>query len=798
MDHTLLKGLQSSEVRNLPLNLDYTSDGNTYKSIFKRNAFTVFNTILFPLSGLLFLVGSPGDAMFNCAFILLNTGIAIFQEAKAKYTLDRLKLIGAAKVVVIRDAKEISIPQEEVVLGDLVKAGSGEQIIADGDVIYSESVSIDESLLTGESDYVQKRTEDTVTSGTFVVTGELYYKTTAVGSERFASKLLMKSKKLVSQKTKLEKKLDRVLYIFLQVMIFLVTLQIISQILKAADNQIEFSFNNLVLQVSTIVSALVPTGLILITSISYAIAARKMYETKVLVNKIAAVESTCHLEVLCMDKTGTITTNQIVVEDIVFVGKNREGFEKRMSAYSSHASKPNKTMLAIKDHFFNDENPIEIVKERPFESKSKYSGMLFSDNTSYYIGAPEILLSYATGDTESVHQKVNDLFKLGKRCLIVLKTLEADEEHNDLNHEAKYDLESIIVLKDTIRPEAEETIKALYQNHVDLKIISGDNHESVAVIARAVGFTKIRQISGIDMSDLTPEDFEIAVLTSNVFGRITPEQKERIIQVLQRNKYFTGMIGDGVNDVLSIKKANLGIAMNSGVQMAKDVADLVLLDNSFGSLPIIISQGEQIYSNIIKVSKLFVAKSIFFTLVFILFGYFSLDFPFFPRQLILVLTVILGIPSITIALLPLKREIPKNFYFSVFKFSIISGLIFAFTGLFAYLGTNVLNNSFLEFGKEEELLNISRMALVLTLVFGGLMNVGMVTMNEDTTELAQRTNKKIFYLLSGLFTLFITLITIPSTRDFFGFTSMNLLTYLVVMVTALSGGYIFYSLRKLE
>lgn len=776
-------GLSTGSLDQLKKNIEKKKSGRSNLQIILQNILNFFNLILFPVTVLLLLFGKYNDALFISFVAITNTIIAVYQEIRAKIILDNLTLINANRTEVIRDGKVTSITPEEICLGEYIIAKSGDQILADGKIIFAQNASLDESFLTGESDYVAKNIDDLVTSSTFVVTGKVIYIATAVGADRFSSKLLLESSKVKKNKTPLQQKINGILNVLVYVMLIIAAVTLLS-----AWNR-QQAIDLAVLDIATVVSSMIPLGLVLITTISYAVAAKKMYSNSVLVQKISAVESMSSIKVLCMDKTGTITTNEISLIQILSADESKlsPSLINDIQLFANSIVDANKTVMAIKNYFHNQKYEKQnILFEKPFNSKDKFSGIIFDKNKAIIIGAPEIIQSQIKDLSHFVISKLQENFNLGKRCLLVATNDDYNHAKIELESIANFTVAAILIFEDQIRDEAVSTIKAFQERGILLKIISGDNQDAVAALARSVGFENPTAISGLELAKLDEVEFDNAVLKHRIYGRITPEQKEKIITSLQKQGLFTAMIGDGVNDVLAIKKADLGIAMNSGARMAKDVSDIVLINNSFGSLPIVLAQGDQIFSNIVKVSKLFVTKSIYSIIIILLIGYLSYDFPFLPRQITLISFLTVGIPALAVGLIPSKIHKPSRYYPTVFAFAISCGVFYSLGAVVAFILTYFHTGN----------LSAARSAIIAVLVLGGLFATLFTVLNEKITLQNIIDNKWICLILFFTYLSFLFIIETKTLREFFEIGSFSLSSWVFVIPIFLAASTLFVLERK--
>jgi len=646
----------------------------TISGILRNNIFTVFNGILLAAVVSLLLVKANVDALFLSTVTVINVLVGLIEEIRAKITLDKLTLLHRRTAKVIRDHTEQIIPIEEVVKDDVIVITSGEQVIADGLLISQSPIYMDESLVTGESDIIKKNINDNLLSGTICTNGFGYYKATKVGSLAHINTIIAQAKNYKITRTPIQKDIDKLVEILTLIMIIIVILLAGLSFIK------NLSLKHSVLAIVTVIKSLVPQGLVLISTLAFALGAIRAAKKQVLAQKLNAIEAMSHLTTLCLDKTGTICTNVLKFEKLELLSSTLDEIVYKLKLFVGAVKDKNKTIQAIAQNFI--ELPSKIIAELPFASAHKMSAVQVKyQNKEYslWLGAPEILTTNPFSKDEIT--LLNQLRHSGFRVLLFASSTEPITSKIALTNLA------FVVLRDELRPKVAEAIKFYENRNVNLKILSGDHPETIAALANQAGIIQNGElINGKNLIGLSEQDFEKTINNGQFFGGLIPQQKKLIIKALQKKQEFVGMIGDGVNDVLALKQADIGIAMNSGAAAAKDVADITLLQNDFTHLPFLSQEGDRIIYNIKRIAKLFITKNIYCLLYMILALSIGLEFPLTPRYITWIDMLTIGIPVtiLTLIITDIPKQSAKGFLSEAIKFSLISGFVIAVMALSIY------------------------------------------------------------------------------------------------------------------
>lgn len=647
----------------------------SYADIIWSNTFTVFNVILGGLLAVILLLGNWRDGLFG-GVIVANTLIGIVQEVRAKRTLDRLALLVAPRARVWRDDEYRELFAEDVVLGDRVRLEPGDQAVADGRVIEARGLSIDEAILTGESEPVRKGPGDGILSGSYCVAGSGEMVVEAVGAQSFAERLAAEARGTRSQLSPLQLDVNRILRATVIAMAPLAVLLLGSLLIRREP---------LVTGAQTVVAALVPLvpeGLVLLTSLTFAVAAVRLARVGALAQRLNAVESLASVDVVCVDKTGTLTDNRptVVAVDPASAGAE-ESLREWLGAFAASVGERNATMQAI--HEAIPGPPRELRAEVPFSSARKWSAVTMQDLGSVVIGAPDVLERHGVTLDPELRQRIAVHAAHRRRVLLVATGDDPIAEDAPL---PVLRAAGVVALSDGLRGDAVETVRFLREQGMTLKVISGDAVATVQAVAAACGVPSAnRAVSGQDLP-ADPIELERLADETVVFGRITPEQKRDLVAALTRRGRYVAMIGDGVNDVLALKEARLAIAMGSGSQIAKGVSDLVLLRGGFASMPAAIEEGRRIIRNTHRVAKLFVTKSVYAAVLLTTIGLAPIAFPFLPRHLTVTASLTIGIPAFFLALAPSSGPVVRErFMRDLLAFTVPAGLVTAMTIITGYL-----------------------------------------------------------------------------------------------------------------
>jgi cation-transporting ATPase E len=727
------------------------SGSRSYASIAAANTFTIFNLILAGFGAATIIFGNPRDALF-LGILIANIAIGTFQEVRAKRTLDKLQALLVVKTTVVRDGEPREVPVNEVVRGDLVRVGSGDQIVADGTLVRADGLALDESELTGESEPVLRGEGDPVLSGSFAVEGEGDFEATAVGSDSHAAQLTETARAFRHPRSPLERAMDRLLIILVGVMAPLGIALGVS--LALSDATQERAVETLTAGITNII----PEGLILLVSLTAAVTAAKMARHGILAQQLNAIESLASVSVMCTDKTGTLTEAALrVVEVVPADGVEERELEGTFARYAASAPTRNSTLEAIHAAALSDGvEPEEPAASVPFSSRRRWSALELGGER-LVLGAPEVLLGGEEdrdADGNALRDHARAAASEGRRVLALAASEEPlPEPGPDVQLSSSPWPLGIVILAEELRDSAAETIAFFAKEDVELKVLSGDNPATVGAIARDLGIEATAE--ALDGTKLPADDEELlaAVRAAPAIGRISPEDKARVVRVLAAGGEYVAMLGDGVNDVPALKEARLAIAQGSGTQMARSVSDLVLVSGEFGEVPPMVGEGRQILRNIQRVARLFVSKAISTAFLVLVVGIPSAVFPMLPRQFTLTSTFTIGIPAFFLALWPSSGPWrPDGFLRAIARFSIPAGVATGIGILSGYLCARYLF---------DVSLTEARSATAATAVVAGLSIVFALENEPGKRRLV------VGALVATMAALFFGACTIPAARDFF-------------------------------
>lgn len=629
--------------------------------IVRSNVCTYFNLVFAVIAVLLAIVGAWSDMLF-LPIIVANTCIGIIQEVHSKKVLDKLSILNAPHAVVIRDGKRQEIPADQLVLDDIVEFSAGSQIPADAKVVSGE-LQVNESLITGESDEIEKREGDSLLSGSFVVSGKACARLEKVGKDSYISKLTLQATK--SKKGEQSEMIRSLNYLIMVMGIIIIPIGIALFVQSFIYN--EGTFHDSITGMVAAIIGMIPEGLYLLTSVALAVSSVRLAQKKVLIHDMKCIETLARVNVLCVDKTGTITEPGMHVYDFsVLDGADQLEISQLLADFVAAQEKDNATMEALKAHFSNGSG-MRAREVYSFSSETKYSGAVMNDGKSYVIGAPEFVLR---GQFAQYQEQIATYSSKGYRVLVFAQ-YEGTLDRKPLT-EPVLPL-CFVMLANPIRKGAKETFTYFAENDVDIKVISGDNPLTVSVIAAEAGIVGAERF--VDASTLKEkEDYYRAVEEYTVFGRVTPSQKRMLVQALKEHKKTVAMTGDGVNDVLALKDADCSVAMASGSEAASNVAQLVLLDSDFSRMPSVVAEGCRVVNNIERTAALYIVKNIFSMLLAIFSVILMLDYPLEPSQVSLISMFTIGIPSFVLALEPNKDLIRGHFLTNVLVRALPAGL----------------------------------------------------------------------------------------------------------------------------
>ena len=667
-------GLTSEEVRErIDKGLTNHTDISTQKTvgqIVKSNLLTYFNLIFLILTVLLCIVGSFRNLTF-LPVIIGNTVIGIFQELRAKKTLDKMSMLNAPHSIVVRDGEQQQIQSEELVKDDIIILSAGNQICADATVL-SGSISVNEALLTGESDEIKKKSGDGLMSGSFVVSGQCYAKLDKVGNESYISKLTAQAKAMGDgEQSEMIRYINKLVK-WVGIIIIPVGIILFCQAYIMNGE----TFKKSVVSMVAAVLGMIPEGLYLLTTVALALSTIRLAKKQVLLHDMKSIETLARVDVLCVDKTGTITEPGMQVTELVISGRcgdaemDKRAFAHLLADYSSVIEDNNATMEAIRAYVAKNEiekGSRTLLKTQPFTSANKYSKVSFVEG-DYMLGAPEFIMK---DRYEEISEEIEEYQSKGYRVLLMAESGE-DSSGSGRTFGGISPI-GYIVLSNPIRENAESTFTYFKEQGVAIKVISGDNPATVSEVAKRAGIDGAENY--VDASTLASEkDITEAVDKYTVFGRVTPKQKQLIVRALQKQKHTVAMTGDGVNDILAMKDADCSIAMASGSEAAAQAAQTVLLDSDFGRMPYVVFEGRQVVNNIQRSASLFLVKNIFSLLMAIFSAVFAITYPLEPSQISLISMFTIGLPGFLLALEPNRNRIEGNFMANVMLKALPAGL----------------------------------------------------------------------------------------------------------------------------
>lgn len=666
----------------------------TFAQILRGNVFTRFNALMSTLGAIVLIAGEPRDALF-LGVVVVNTLVGTVQELRAKRTLDRLNLLNAPHAFAVRDGVVAEVDVEALVADEIVDLASGRQIVADGVVVSTNGLEVDESLLTGESDPIVKALGDSVRSGSFVVSGSGRVQVTHIGADSYAAKLAEEARRFTLVHSELRSAIDKIVTWVSWALIPIGVLLLFSQLsgkLSVAEA--------LVRAVGGLV-AMIPEGLVLLTSVAFALGVVRLAQRRTLVQELPAIEVLARVDVICLDKTGTLTEGSLGLADIVVVGSDSDQVHTALAALAHSDANPNPTQLAVQREY-QQAPDWQVTNRVAFSSARKWSGASFAGNDSWVLGAPEMVVDLSADDAVVAA----DAADRGLRVLVLASTpspFVGDSLPEGLAPAA------LLFFEDQVRPDAEETLAFFAAQGVDVKVISGDNPRTVGAVAARVGLETAD--STFDARQLPADEEQLADLMDEVtvFGRVSPYQKRSMVKALQSRGHVVAMTGDGVNDVLALKDSDCGIAMASGSEATRSVAQLVLLDSSFSALPRVVAEGRRVINNIERVASLFLVKTTYAILIAASVAVSGIEYPFLPRQLTLIGTITIGAPAFILALAPNEDRVRPNFMARVLRFAVPGGIAAAAATMAGYL-----------FSKFDSGLDLKQQQTVATIILTGV------------------------------------------------------------------------------
>ncbi|MHB8248409.1 MAG: cation-translocating P-type ATPase [Acidithiobacillus sp.] len=765
-------GLSREEVRqriaNGAVNRVDSFTTRSSAAILRNNVLTLFTVVLALAVAALLVVGADKDAVFLAGVTVANSLAGMISEFRAKRALDHLAILARRKVTAIRAGKEESIWLDEAVKDELLILRPGDPVIADGPLIAATGLFLDESLLTGESGPVAKQEGDRVFSGTYVAQGTGRYQAERIGPATNANALAIQAKAYKIFRTPLEQVVGRVIRALVWIMMLFVFLLLLANAIQRPP------LATTILEIATMIKALVPEGLVLVTTVAFAVGALRAARRDVLVQKLNAIESLSQVNILCLDKTGTLGTNHLRFERLEVLAATPAEVTRLLRAFVGTSGAEDETLRALAAPFPG--LPGQVLDEIPFSSESKQSAVRLRDGNaevSLWLGAPE---SLAPGSTPpALDKKLSEWRQAGFRVLAFARSTAPLPQLENLETLA------FIILRDELRSNVQEAVDFFIARGIDLKVLSGDHPETVAALSRQAGIpVTIPPLTGKDLEALPPDAFAAAVLKSQIFGRLAPRQKQRIIQSLQETGACVGMVGDGMNDVLALKHADIGIAMKSGAAAARDVADIVLLKDSFAHLPTLSREGDRIIYNVKRVAKLVLTKNVY-CLFFVLFsGFVGLIFPLSPRFITWIDVLTIGTPAFLLTLMsaPVPKQSSADFLRETLGFAAISGLIIALVSLAVYANFSLWQDRMENYGKT---------AALSAIVLMGLYAVYRVTAPERSPAAVWWQTAFVWIILALGASLNILAIYWAPIRDLLGLAALDADSWLTIFIAAALG-----------
>ncbi|HET9015808.1 MAG TPA: HAD-IC family P-type ATPase [Thermomicrobiaceae bacterium] len=742
----------------------------TYRRILLQNTFSFINTLLFAIVILLLILGLYSDALLTASLVVANVVVGVIQEARAKRQLDRIALLTRPSARVIRDGVERTIDPAGVVRGDLLAVGPGEQILVDGALVEAHEMTVDESLLTGESDLVAKRVGDVLHSGSFCMAGSGTYEAQRVGVESVAQRITAQARQFRDVETPLQREVGLVL----RVMLVLVA---------ALSLQVGIAYWHVVqlretVQAAAVLVSLVPQGLSFMVTVNYAMAAVRMAGKGALIQRMNAVESTSNIDVLCLDKTGTLTSNQLEVAEIAPLAPlGVEELRRLLGDYGASTPAGNRTSRTLAEGCGGQERP--VLDEVPFSSGRKWSALAFGDGAMrglYVLGAPEVLAAALVPGTD-IDGPVDAWTARGLRVLLFARRPDVPElRDGERNYRLPTELTplALVALSDVLRPEARSTIERFSQAGIALKIISGDNPDTVAALARQAGLSpRLHAVAGTTLANLDDQALDTVAGDATVFGRVTPEQKAALVASLRRQGHYVAMIGDGVNDVPSLKQADLAVAMRSGSPVARSVADVVLLEDSFGALPAAFLEGQRIRKGMEDIIRLFLVRALYVALVIFGTALVGATFPITPKHNALLATLTVGIPVFALAAWARPGLTPRRLLLSGAGFVVPAAASIAAFGLVVYLFYLTLTGGDVE---------AARSALTTTTMICGLLLIPFAQPPNDAWVAANPLNGdwKPTVLSGVLLGVYVVVLAVPVLRNFYTLQVLPVTAYALI------------------
>ena len=745
-----IKGLSNEQVNRRKeqglVNYDTTIKTKSVNLIILLNIFTLFNILNFGLAILVLIYGEFKNLLF-IGVVICNTLISIIQEIRTKKAIDKLSIISCIKVKALRENKIEKIDINEIVMDDVLLLEIGNQVVTDVKILDGE-VEVNEAYITGESESILKKKGDTILSGSFILSGKSYCKVIHIGESNYTNKISKEARYIKSINSEILNSLNKIIKI---VSIIIVPLGIIMFLKQMSLVNI----NSAVINTVAAMIGMIPEGLVLLTSTTLAVSALKLTSENVLVQNLYSIETLARIDTLCLDKTGTLTTGELEIVDVINI--EHVDYEEILSNYSNSVSTSNITMDAFKKKYKRDNNYIKI-DEIPFSSQRKYSALTFKDKGTYIIGAPEILLN------KEYLKKYDYIFDENR--ILVLCHSTSPIKNGELPKE--YTVLSFISLKDKLRKNVSKIIKFFYKQGVDIKIISGDSIKTIEGITKQIG------IKGNSINVRENKKFLKEVENYSVFSRVDPIEKQEIIKELRKN-HTVAYIGDGVNDVLALKEADSSIALKNGSEATRSVSEIVILDSDFGHLVNVIEEGRRTINNITRSASLFLAKTMYSSMLLIMFLFLSYSFPFIPIHITLISVFAIGVPAFVLTFEPNNERVKGNFIKNVLKKSFPTSLTIIFDIILISILTSIKNYSDM---------TLSTLAVILTTFTSFIL----------LFKICRPLNKFRIILISSMISLF--LIGLIFFKGLFVIADINLELFMVILILMFITVFIYNAFTK--
>ena len=682
----IYQGLTEAEVQQRRRN----GQGNDYEprssrtitSIVVQNVFAPLNLVLYLIGFTLVALGRPGDALVTVGTVIFNLTLGLVQEIRVKLQLDKIALLARPKVKVIRAGQERTIDAAELVLGDLMQVEAGDQFVVDCTIINDAQIEVDESQLTGESDAILKDQGGKILSGSFCISGSAIVEVTTVGSDSFANKVAARAREFEVTLTPLQRSINFVIRLLTLITISFAVMLVVSSMIYDTP-VVRFA------QTAAIIAGMIPSGMFGLIMLNYALGAVRMADKGTLIQQINAVEAISSVDVLCTDKTGTLTANRIALHDVHPLDIDKTLMQDLLGDMVKNVSAVNKTSEAIASALVGSDRT--VTDEIAFSSARKWSAIAFQDGVmpgAFILGATEVLASKLENQ-----EKPLDLAKeqASKGMRVVLLAHKPDvfslrDENDDPFLPDNLVPIGIVTFQDELREGVETAIQSFFENGIQVKVISGDSPDTVAALAIQAGFPEDQVlVSGVDLAEMSDDEFDNMASQGTIFGRITPEQKERLVDALKREGHYVAMIGDGVNDVLSLKKADVGIAMYSGTTTTRAVSDIVLLDDSLTALPLLIDEGKRIIAGLLTSFQIYQLRSFFIVLTILTVSMMGLGFPYLPKHSSLTAAAAATIPAFLLSLSTTSRSEVTGLLPRIFRFVLPGAMVTGVFGLLVYV-----------------------------------------------------------------------------------------------------------------